>query len=346
MQRILLPIIFLSCVTLTGCEKLLLDDMAEKDPVVNFDYLWHRVDCQYSMFDVKGIDWQAVYDSLRPEVYSGMRQESLFDVMARMLNHLDDGHVNLTTPFDISRSETVWQRRQWRKNIDERTVALYYLGSGYHTTAGLLHNVIADSAVIYVRYSSFEYNVSAHDLRYILTRYRKAQGMILDLRQNGGGRIANIWELLDPMASHGQLLYTTQIKSGPGHDEFSAPTAVTAPIHSDENHYRKPVVVLTDRGTFSAASLMALCAKSYDQMILIGDTTGGGLGMPTEGEIPNGWLYRFSVTRTLAPDGVNYENGMPPDYTVMLRSDAIAAGHDNVIDSAVAVIQSQTSIED
>lgn len=78
---------------------------------------------------------------------------------------------------------------------------------------------------------------------------------------------------------------------------------------------------------------------AYSNMYRMGDTTGGGLGLPNGGELPNGWKYRFSVTRTLAIDGKNYENGVPPDFTVILDPTATAAGRDNVIDSAVALIQ-------
>ena len=45
--------------------------------------------------------------------------------------------------------------------------------------------------------------------------------------------------------------------------------------------------------------IFALSTTAYDNMFCVGDTTGGGLGMPNGGELPNGWRYRFSVTRTL-----------------------------------------------
>jgi len=32
-------------------------------------------------------------------------------------------------------------------------------------------------------------------------------------------------------------------------------------------------------------------------MVLIGDTTGGGWGLPNGGQLPNGWTYRLSITK-------------------------------------------------
>lgn len=326
------------CGCFCSCEKMLMDEGESDDAVVNFDYLWQRVDRQYALFDVKSVDWQRVHDTLRPQVHNGMSHEALFRVMAKMLNTLEDGHVNLITPFDVARSDSVWYRRVARSNIDEATVNLHYLGIGYHTTGSLRHNVIADSSVIYIRYSSFENAVNESQIHYISRQYPKAKGMIIDVRQNGGGAIRYIWELLKAMPSHGQTLYTTQIKSGPRHQDFGAATAVVAPS-GEYAPYRHPVVVLTDRGSYSATSLFAISTMAYDDIYLMGDTTGGGLGLPNGGELPNGWRYRFSTTRTLAVDGKNYENGVPPDYTVILDPTATAIGRDNVIDSAVSLIK-------
>ena len=97
-------------------------------------------------------------------------------------------------------------------------------------------------------------------------------------------------------------------------------------------------MLLTDRGCYSAASSFALCLKSYPNVTVMGDTTAGGLAVPTGVALPNGWNYRFGVSRTIAPDGINYEHGVPPDQVVRLSPAAIAAGRDNIIDSAATLI--------
>ena len=59
---------------------------------------------------------------------------------------------------------------------------------------------------------------------------------------------------------------------------------------------------------------------------LIGDQTGGGGGLPINNELPNGWRYRFSSTRTIDADGHNIEFGVKPDITVALDSADLANG--------------------
>ena len=320
-----------------GCEKALMNE-GSTSPVSTFDYLWQRVDEQYSMFDVKGVDWCAVYDSLRPKVYEEMEDDSLFAVCAAMLNCLDDGHVNLVAPFDASRSIAVHRRFFAESGIDVNCVVLNYLGVGYHSTGGVAYGSLCNGKVVYVYYGSFSSGVSEAGLRRIVAMYPDAQGMILDIRGNGGGDLSNVVRLLGVMRSEGQMLYSSQIKAGAAHDCFTELVPTYAPVNKDEG-FGLPVAVLVDRGCFSAASTFAIATQAYDNMFLMGDTTGGGLGLPTMGTLPNGWLYRFSITRTIALDGKNYENGVPPD--ILLKFDREAAstlGRDNIIDSACALI--------
>lgn len=324
-----------------SCEKLLMPDDADASATATFDYLWQQVDERYSLFDVKTVDWQAMYDSLRPQVYDGMSDDSLFAVLRKLLNSLDDGHVNLWGNSDVASSEAIFLQRYGNSNFNITPVALTYLRPDYHTTGGMAYNSIDSGRVLYIRYSSFMNSATSSQLATVLDRYPDIRGVVFDIRQNGGGEIQNEWNIMKMLPSDGQLLYTTQMKAGKAHDEFTQPTAVYAPANGDRIPYSKPFVLLTDRGCYSAASSFALCLKSYPNVTVMGDTTAGGLAIPAGGALPNGWYYRFGVSRTIAPDGMNYENGVPPDHVVHLSPTATAAGRDNIIDSACHLILRQ-----
>ena len=325
---------------LTSCERALMSDDLQATAPNTFDYLWQRFDQQYSMFDVKGVDWRAVYDSLRPRVYSGMTADSLFAVCATLLGTLNDGHVNLYAGFDVSRADSLYYRFYTQGGIDVNTMVLNYLGIGYHSTGGMAHTALCDGKVLYIYYGSFSNAVSTSLFRRIIMSYPDALGMVLDLRGNGGGSLSNVINILKMMPSHGQRLYSSQIKSGPAHDDFTPWVDTYAPDVSDDTTiFTRPVVVLVDRGCFSATSVFAICTQAYDNMVLMGDTTSGGLGLPSMGYLPNGWRYRLPVTRTRALDGNNYENGVPPDILLPFnRQMAQTLGRDNVIDSACRYI--------
>ena len=310
------------------------------NPVNVFDYLWNKVDQQYAFFDLKGVDWDSVYEVYRPKVSEDdMHVDSLFQVCAAMLNTLQDGHTNLISKFDVSHNDSVYYRMYANRNINTEVVVLNYLTVNYHTSGGFTHNAIRDGKVAYIRYASFMDDITTDNLSNLLDYYQDCKGLILDLRQNGGGNIDNIRILLSIFYNHGQPLYQTQIKSGPSHDEFTELTTVYAEdIDYDdpftEEPYTKPVAVLIDRGSYSATSFFALCTMAYPNIRLFGDYSGGGLGLPNGGVLPNGWTYRFSITRTLDMQGNNYENGVPPDVRVILDPACTAQGIDNVIETA------------
>ncbi len=324
-----------------SCEHAFMENDEPSNPVNVFDYLWNKVDQQYAFFDVKGVDWDSVYEVYRPKVDDDidMHVDSLFRVCADMLNTLQDGHTNLVSKFDVSHNDSVYYRMYANRNINTEVVVLNYLTVNYHTTGSIVHNAIRDGKVAYLRYSSFMDDISTDDLDRLRYRYKDCDGIILDLRQNGGGNIDNIRILLSIFDNHGQPLYQTQIKSGPGHDEFTELTTVYADSTNyddpfTEKPYTKPVAVLIDRGSYSATSFFALCTMAYDNIRLFGDYSGGGLGLPNGGALPNGWTYRFSITRTLDMEGHNYENGVPPDERVILDPACTAQGIDNVIEAA------------
>lgn len=337
MKNIHLLFLCLTAFAFASCERAFMEKDEPNDPVSVFDYLWNKVDQQYAFFDVKGVNWDSVREVYRPNVYDGMvmDKESLFDVCAAMLNTLQDGHTNLVSSFNVSRNDSVYYRMIVHKNIDEQVVTLNYLTLGYHSTGAFAHNAIRDGRVAYIRYSSFENTISESALKYLVDRYKDCDGMILDLRQNGGGSIDNIRMMLSIFDNHKQPLYQTQIKAGPGHDDFKELTTVYATDTCIlETPYTKPVAVLIDRGSYSATSFFAVCTMAYDNIKLFGDYTGGGLGLPNGGALPNGWTYRFSITRTLTMDGQNYENGVPPQECVFIDSVSTAQGIDNVIEAA------------
>ena len=339
MKNIRIFLICLATMVFASCEHAFMDDSEPSNPVNVFDYLWKKVDQQYAFFDVKGVDWDSVYEVYRPKVYDEIELDSFFRVCGDMLNTLQDGHTNLISRFDVSHNDSVYYRMYAERNINTEVVVLNYLTVNYHTTGSIVHNAIRDGHVAYLRYSSFMDDISTDNLGYLLNRYKDCDGMILDLRQNGGGNIDNIRILLSIFDNHKQPLYQTQIKSGPEHDAFTELTTVYADSvnYNDpfvEAPYTKPVAVLIDRGSYSATSFFAICTMGYDNIRLFGDYSGGGLGLPNGGALPNGWTYRFSITRTLDMEGHNYENGVPPDERVILDPALTAQGIDNVIEAA------------
>ena len=79
--------------------------------------------------------------------------------------------------------------------------------------------------------------------------------------------------------------------------------------------------------------------KALPNVVQIGDTTGGGLGAPNGGQLPNGWEYRFSVTQALTLDlSPDYEDGVPPDVVALLDWNDLTTD-DEILERAIEELQ-------
>lgn len=103
----------------------------------------------------------------------------------------------------------------------------------------------------------------------------------------------------------------------------------------------KPVVMLTNRSTFSAANYMVMVMKSLPQVIHAGATTGGGSGMPLTLELPGGWSVRMSAVSVLDSRGNITEGGISPDSGCAVDLDPIDAmnGKDTMLEFAISLIE-------
>lgn len=307
-------------------------DKSSSDPNIIFDYLWNEVDKKYSYFELKQIDWDQIRMNYEVEIVDGMSEEALFEVLGSMLNELRDDHSNLIAPFNISRYDVALRNPA---NFSRRLVNEFYIPNA-RITGSFVHDFIANEQIGYIRYGSFEAPIDEESMDHILERYAGTAGLILDLRENGGGSVANIPLLLERFSSERRLVGYFITRNGPERTNFGPRANFFIGAH-DGVTYTKPVMVLIDRGSYSATTMFALATKSFPNVLLVGDATGGGGGLPNGGQLPNGWTYRFSVSQLLDLNGNNYaESGVPPDIEASL--DFTDLTKDEIIERAIEEI--------
>ena len=309
---------FILSFLMLSCTDLIIgEDLESTDARENFEYLWNECNERYTFFELKGIDWQQVFDEYSPLIDNVTNDEELFRTLGDMLNELQDGHVNLQSDFNISFFPFDLDRPD---NFDFRIIEENYLPRDHFISGPFRHDFIADGQVGYIRFSSFSGQVAEDNIGFVLERYQDTRGLIIDLRENGGGRVSDLFRILRRFVPDEQVVFRSRIKTGVGPDDFSdLEDAIVRPTNG--TRYSGRVMVLVDRGTFSAGSFFALAARAIPNMTLVGDITGGGLGAPNGGQLPNGWTYRFSITQTLDLDGNNFENGVPVDIEAFLDFD-------------------------
>ncbi len=87
---------------------------------------------------------------------------------------------------------------------------------------------------------------------------------------------------------------------------------------AEKYYYSQPVVVLVDSHCFSATDIFAAAFKEADNVVLMGETTGGGSGATREFVLPHiGLEMKLSSMISYQPDGSLYDgNGVIPDLTL------------------------------
>lgn len=325
-------ILLLAIITLTaGCYRA--DDI-DNSPKGNFEALWKILDRGYCYFTYKNIDWNNIYDKYEAQISSRMTGEELFEVLGEMTRELKDGHVNLSSSHNMAR---YWEWYQdYPRNFSEEIIE-DYLGRDYKIAAGLKYRILEDN-IGYIYYESFTTPVGEGNLTEVMRHLALCRGLIIDVRNNGGGNITNSSKIAarftEKSVTTGYIMY----KKGFGHDDFSEPYPIVIEPSSGLR-WQKPVVVLANRHTYSAANDFVNNMMSFPNVTIMGDRTGGGGGLAFTSELPNGWSVRYSASPHLNANKEHVELGIDPHVKVDMNDDDKDRGIDTIIETARKFIQ-------
>ena len=342
-QIILLAVILLS---FSSCVK----DNIENTNIENFDLLWTILDENYSGFNVRNVDWDAVRETYRPQALQASTEEELFIICNRMVDReLKDGH------------NTVKDRDGKTYRGDDDTIPIEdiydievvetYLDTGFEKFASgnvpieEVYNIsgqIKNENIGYLRLFQMEAvgegNIGGwvDKMDEFIETIKDTDALIIDLRLNGGGDTPIGLYLADRFATTEKLVYNIQTKNGPGHDDFDEPSPNY--IKPDGNsQYTKPIVVLTDENSASNAEDFTIKVVTQDHVTHMGTTSAGIFSnISLQKYLPNGWSVAFSHELYTYPDGPSPEGvGIIPEIEIINTPADWQSGTDNVLEAAI-----------
>ena len=328
------------CAVLASCTKI---EDYENTPTGNFKALWSIIDEHYCFFDYKaeayGLDWDAVYRKYQRKINDGMNSAGLFEVLGDMLDELRDGHVNLYAAHDVAR---YWDFREGYATNFSEEIQTRYLGTDYKIASGLRYTILPDN-IGYIYVESFSNGIGEGNLDECMHALALCRGLIVDVRNNGGGNLSYAEALAARFTNERVLTGYICHKTGTGRTDFSSPQPVYLDS-SDGLRWQKPVCVLTNRSSYSATNDFVKIMRTLPLVTVVGDRTGGGSGLPFSSELPNGWSVRFSACPSYDVDMQHTEFGIDPDVRVDMTDEDRLRGIDTIIEEAREILNNVSSI--
>ena len=156
-------------------------------------------------------------------------------------------------------------------------------------------------------------------------------GLVVDLRNNPGGNVSTVCDMLDMMLPEGLIVYT-QDKDG------NKETAT-----SDEEHqFTKPLVVLMNGNSASASEIYAGAIQDYGIGKIVGTQSYGKGVVQQIFDLGDGTSVKLTIADYYTPKGRNINGkGITPDVEVEYQADESNPDEDNQLDKAVEVLKSE-----
>lgn len=143
------------------------------------------------------------------------------------------------------------------------------------------------------------------------------KGLILDLRQNGGGSLYECKEIADALLGKQVIVYTQDRK---GEKEY---------YYSDDRKLGLPIVVLVDGGSASASEILTGAIKDTKSGIIVGEKTFGKGIVQSVIELKDKTAIKLTTSQYFTPNGINiHGKGIVPDVEV--KAGTATPGSDKV----------------
>ena len=194
-----------------------------------------------------------------------------------------------------------------------------------------------DNQIGYIRLVEFD-EVTADQFKEALEdlENQNMEKLIIDVRNNPGGVLQVVCDMLDQLLPEGLIVYTED-KNG-NRKEYT----------SDEEHqFTKPLAVLANENSASASEIFAGAIQDYGIGTIVGTTTFGKVIVQRTFYLSDGTGVKLTVAKYYTPKGHDiHKKGITPDVEIELDEElknqsSISHEEDNQLQKAIEVLQEE-----
>ena len=190
---------------------------------------------------------------------------------------------------------------------------------------------LIDNEIGYLRLRAFNEN-SSNQLKNEILKLEKNKelvGYIFDLRNNPGGLLSQAVKISDFFLDDGEIVSTKGRKSRENRKFFAK---------KGDRIKGKPLIVLINNGSASAAEIVAGALQDQKRAVLLGETTYGKGSVQSIIPLRNRGAIRLTISKYYLPSGKSIsEVGVSPDIRIEEEGDefSINTNTDNQLNYAV-----------
>lgn len=189
-----------------------------------------------------------------------------------------------------------------------------------------------DSQIGYVAVSEFDsvtyeqYQKALEDLD-----GQGMKGLVVDLRNNPGGNLNTVCDMLDLMLPKGLIVYTED-KDGNRQEASS----------DDEKQFKLPLAVLVNGNSASASEIYAGAIQDYGIGDIVGTQTYGKGVVQQIFDLNDDTCVKLTIAKYFTPKGRSINGkGITPDVEIEYEADENNPDADNQLDKAVETIKNK-----
>ncbi|MCC8364289.1 hypothetical protein LK996_14535 [Lysobacter sp. A6] len=205
--------------------------------------------------------------------------------------------------------------------------------------------------VAWVALRSFGDDTAAKEYLAQFAQIAKADAIVFDLRDNGGGNSGVGYKVLATLTDKAFQTSAWRTREyvptyrawQQGEQAHREAAGVVAP--DGARRYDKPVYVLTSARTYSAAEDFAVAFDAMQRGRIVGEATGGSTGQPLIVSLPGGIMARICTKRDTYPDGREFVGvGVKPQVVVHPTVADFRAGRDTVLEAALELARGKNAL--
>ena len=157
------------------------------------------------------------------------------------------------------------------------------------------------------------------------------QGLIVDLRNNPGGNLSTVCDMLDLMLPEGLIVYTED-KDGNRQEMTS----------DGEHQFNLPMTVLMNGNSASASEIYAGAIQDYGLGKIVGTQSYGKGVVQQIFDLKDGTCVKLTIAEYFTPNGRNINGeGITPDVEVEYEKDENNPDADNQLEKAMEILKSE-----